>query len=77
MDHTVDRICRGENGGSVQLGLHPVFQMQPRRIRPADVQPVGGVGQRWAREGGSGARSTEAPASISSAMDFMPTHSPE
>ena len=52
MDHTVDRICRGENGGSVQFGLHPVFQMQPRRIRPADVQPVGGVGQRRAREGG-------------------------
>ena len=52
MDHAVDRICRGKDGGGVQLGLHPVFQMQPRRIRPADMQPVGGIGQRRAGEGG-------------------------
>ena len=51
MDHAVDWICRGEDGGSVQLGLHSVFQMQPRRIRPADVQPVGGIYKRRAREG--------------------------
>ena len=25
MDHAVDWICRGEDGSSVQLGLHSVF----------------------------------------------------
>ena len=48
VDGPIDRIGRGKGGCGIEFRLHPVLKVKAWRIRPADMQTVGIVPDRWA-----------------------------